>query len=82
VQEVVPIGEELPRALAIATHISAQAPLAVRATLAFARLATTAGWSAAQATAAGMQQALYNSEDAKEALRAFSDKRPPRFAGR
>jgi len=82
VQEIVAAGEEFTRAIAIAQSIALQAPLAVKATLAFARLASTAGWVAAQATASSVQQSLYNSEDAREALLAFTDKRTARFLGR
>ncbi len=47
VQEVTPVGQELDRAIAIAETIAAQAPLAVRATLASARQAVLEGQIAA-----------------------------------
>ena len=47
VQEVVPVGQELTRALAIAELIAKQAPLAVQATMENGRIAMTFGWQAA-----------------------------------
>jgi enoyl-CoA hydratase len=82
VQEIVPAGQEFMRAMAIAQSIALQAPLAVKATLAFARLASTNGSAAAQATASSTQQILYNTEDAREALLALAEKRTARFLGR
>jgi len=81
VQEVVPAGEELPRALAIAETIAAQAPLAVRETLANARVAAEQGPAAAAALFDEVQQRLMKTDDIAEGLRAFQERRPARFTG-
>ncbi len=82
VQEVVPAGQELARAIAIAELIAKPAPLAVQATMENARVAVTHGWQAAQAKIIATQQRLYNSEDAKEGVQSFMEKREARFVGR
>jgi enoyl-CoA hydratase len=82
VQEVVPVGSELSRAIELAERIARQAPLAVQATMANARLAVNEGWQAAYAAVAETQRRLYNSEDAKEGVQSFIEKREARFVGR
>jgi len=82
VQEVVPVGRELERALEIATRISEQAPLAVRAVMENARIAVDHGWLEAASRILSTQQRLYNSEDAKEGVLSFQEKRPAKFTGR
>jgi enoyl-CoA hydratase/carnithine racemase len=82
VQEVVPAGTELDRAIALAETVAAQAPLAVRATLANARLASEQGPEAAIAQFKDTQAKLMESEDSEEGLRAFEERRPGRFKGR
>lgn len=82
VQQVVPVGQELPRALEVAERIARQAPLAVQATMQNGRVALTQGWKAAYEQVASTQQGLYNSEDAKEGVQSFLEKRDARFVGR
>ena len=82
VQEVVPVGQELTRALELAERISEAAPLAVQATLENARTAGTYGWQAAYARIAMTQRCLFNTEDAKEGVQSFIEKRSARFVGR
>jgi enoyl-CoA hydratase len=82
VQEVVPAGQELARAIEIAERIAEQAPLAVQATMENARVASAYGWQAAQAKIIATQQRLYSSEDAKEGVQSFVEKRAARFVGR
>ncbi len=82
VQEVVPAGEEFARALAIAEKIAAQAPLAVRATIASSRKVVEQGQDAAVAEFRAVQARLAGSEDAKEGVASFVDKRDARFAGK
>lgn len=82
VQEVVPTGTELDRALAIAGQISEQAPLAVQAVIENARLSLGNGPLIAASKILATQYRLYNSEDAKEGVQSFVEKRPARFVGR
>ncbi len=80
VQEVVPRGTQLERALAIAETIAAQAPLGVRATLASARRALTET-EAARALMPEIQH-LMTTEDAREGLMSFLERRTAKFSGR
>jgi enoyl-CoA hydratase/carnithine racemase len=82
VQEVVPAGDEFERALDIAERIAAQAPLAVRATIASSRLAAEQGPDAAAAVFREVQARLANSADAKEGVASFVAKRAAHFTGR
>jgi len=82
VQEVVPVGQELERAIEIAERICKQAPLAVQATMENARTAMSFGWQAAYAKIANTQRRLYNTDDAKEGVQSFVEKREARFVGR
>ena len=81
VQEVVPAGSQFERALEIAERIAAQAPLAVRATIASARLAAESGPDAAIAEFLLVQAQLANSADAAEGVASFVEKRAARFVG-
>lgn len=82
VQEVVPAGTEFDRALEIAENIASQAPLAVQATMENARIAGQFGWQAAAAKITATQARLYNTEDAKEGVQSFIEKRAARFQGK
>ena len=82
VQEIAPVGEHKKRALEIARRIAAQAPLAVRGTLANARIALDEGREASVAHARDLQKRLRASADADEGLAAFVERRPGRFEGR
>lgn len=82
VQKVVPAGQEFDEALRIAEAIAEQAPLAVVATRLNALKAVEQGPIAAMQEFIATQQRLANSEDAKEGVRSFVDKRPAKFAGR
>lgn len=81
VQEVVPAGQQFERALALAERIAAQAPLAVRATIASTRKFAEQGQDAAVADFRSVQAKLANSADATEGVASFVDKRDARFAG-
>jgi enoyl-CoA hydratase/carnithine racemase len=82
VQKVVPAGQELDEALRIAEAIAAQAPLAVVATRLNARKAVEEGPIAAMAEFIATQQRLSNSDDAREGVASFVEKRAARFSGR
>jgi enoyl-CoA hydratase/carnithine racemase len=79
VQEVVPHGQQLDRALAIARTIARQSPVGVRATLGSARLARAQGERAAFDRMLPELQAALASDDAVEGLNAFLERREPRF---
>jgi enoyl-CoA hydratase len=81
VQEVVPEGAAFDRALRLAERIAAQAPLAVQATLANARLAVREGDAAAEAMLQPELVRLLASDDAREGVAAFSERREARFSG-
>jgi len=82
VQEVVAHGTQYDRGLELARRVASQAPLAVQAALASARLAVREGDAAAEA---GLQPALVKlaaSEDSRIGMHAFLSRRPAEFVGR
>ena len=81
-QEVVPTGSEKKRALEIAGVIAAQAPLAVQASLASSRMSVDQGPHAAIRDFNALQARLLATEDAKEGVRSFVERRAARFTGR
>ena len=82
VQEVVPAGAQLDRAVALAELVAAQAPLGVQGTLANARVAQRA---AAEQPAVehlrGLLPLLIASADAREGVLSFVERRAARFTG-
>ncbi|HWM87661.1 MAG TPA: crotonase/enoyl-CoA hydratase family protein [Kofleriaceae bacterium] len=82
VQEVVDPGQELERAIAIAERIAAQAPLGVQATLENARVAMRQGEEAAIAALRPSVGKLLASDDAREGMMSFVERRAGRFTGR
>lgn len=82
VQEVVEPGTQLARARELAARIAAQAPLAVQATLANARLAVREGHAAAEAQLPGELVRLVQTEDARIGMQAFLTRTDPEFVGR
>jgi enoyl-CoA hydratase len=82
VQEVVPAGEQLQRAVAIAQRIAAQAPLGVQGTLANARIARDQGTAPAVDHLRDLLPGIMGSEDALEGVRSFLERRPGDFTGR
>ena len=82
VQEVVPHGEQYARGLELAQRVAAQAPLAVQAALANARLAVREGDAAAEASLQPNLVRLAQSEDARIGMEAFATRQPATFIGR
>lgn len=82
IQEIVEPGEQLDRAVAIATNISEQAPLGVQATLASARREILEGEVPAARRLIPDLQPLLASEDVQEGIASFVERRKARFQGR
>jgi enoyl-CoA hydratase len=81
VQEIVADGTQFDRALELAERIAAQAPLAVQATLANARLAIREGDAAAEARLQPELARLAGTTDARIGMEAFLTRQPARFLG-
>jgi enoyl-CoA hydratase/carnithine racemase len=82
VQKVVPTAEVLSTAIALAQVIAAQAPLAVVASRLNALKAVEHGPVLAMHDFIDTQQRLSNSDDAREGVQSFIDKRQANFTGR
>lgn len=80
VNEVVPDGTAVERALALAQQISANGPLAVRTAK---RIAVAAlDLASAFHTEAALADRVFRSDDAREGPAAFTERRKPTFTGR
>ena len=82
VQEVVPTGTQYERALEIAKRVSAQAPLAVQAALANAKLAVREGDAAAEARLQPELMRLVATEDSRIGMQAFLSRTEAEFTGK
>lgn len=82
VQRVVPAGQALAEAVKIAQSIAEQAPLAVVATRQNVLKAVEHGPVVAMHDFIEVQRRLANSEDAKEGVDSFVERRAARFTGR
>ncbi|MEM8925197.1 MAG: crotonase/enoyl-CoA hydratase family protein [Actinomycetota bacterium] len=82
VQEVVPAGTQLDRAMELAAEIAACAPLAVQEIKRAALVALQEGEVAGFAEIPAMQSKTAGSEDFVEGLASFQEKRSARFQGR
>jgi enoyl-CoA hydratase/carnithine racemase len=82
VQEVVSAGKQIDRAVEIAQRIAAQAPLGVMATIASARKAIVEGEEAAAGALLPDLAPILASDDAREGLQSFLERRAARFTGK
>jgi enoyl-CoA hydratase/carnithine racemase len=81
INQVVPAGDVLDAAVALAERIARNGPLALRATKELVRTAST-DLATARKLAADWQPKVFGSEDAKEGATAFIEKRDPVWQGR
>lgn len=81
VQEVVPHGTQFDRGLELAERIAAQAPLAVQAALANARIAVRDGDAAAEAALQPELVRLARTRDAEIGMQAFLTRTRAQFIG-
>ncbi|HEX4896013.1 MAG TPA: crotonase/enoyl-CoA hydratase family protein [Solimonas sp.] len=82
VQEVAPAGEVFERALAIAERVAQQAPLGVYASLKSSRLSLEQNIQAAIARFMPDLKPIMASDDVKEGVQSFVERRPANFKGR
>jgi crotonobetainyl-CoA hydratase len=86
VNRVVPAGQLMPAALELARAICASAPLSVAAALEIMRetegAAVTEGYQRLRGGGLPAYQRMLHSDDAREGVRAFAERRPPRWTGR
>jgi enoyl-CoA hydratase len=81
VNRVAPADQVVDSAMEMARAISANAPLAVRETLAVARAASDLPETELFALSEGARERVYASADAQEGTRAFFEKRRPTWQG-
>lgn len=81
-QEVVPHGQHVARARAIAELVARQAPLGVDGTLVNSGIAIEQGEVAAREHLRGLLPRILASEDAKEGVASFLERREASFTGR
>jgi enoyl-CoA hydratase/carnithine racemase len=82
VQEVVPFGKHIDRGMEIAHSIARNAPLGLRAMKQAALRYIEAAEASAIAAIPDIRAQVMNSEDAKEGMRSFIERREARFQGR
>ena len=82
VQEVVPAGQQVERAVEIARRIAGNAPLGLRAMKEAALRYIQAGEAMAVAAIPAIHAAVMDTEDAKEGIRSFVERREAKFQGR
>jgi enoyl-CoA hydratase/carnithine racemase len=82
VQEVVPAGQQIGRAMALAAIIARNAPLGIQVTKEASVKYVEAGEQAAIAYIPTIRERVLNTEDAKEGIRSFVERRAAVFQGR
>ncbi len=82
VSELVPQGQALARSIEIADRIAAMPPLAVQAIREAMRLGADVPLDTALALERRLFERLFDTEDQKEGMRAFVEKRKPAYQGR
>ncbi len=82
VQEVVPVGKQIDRAMEIANIIARNAPLGIQVTKEAGRKFIEAGEQAAIAYVPKIRERVMKTEDAAEGIRSFVERRPAVFKGR
>ena len=82
VQEVTPHGEQLAKAVEIAESVARQAPLGVRATIESARRSQAEGFDSAVKALTPQILELFGTEDAREGVASFLERRDGHFVGR
>jgi enoyl-CoA hydratase/carnithine racemase len=82
VTEVVPSGEAVARATAVAEDIAARGPLAVREAKRLIQLATDVDLDTGLAAELDASDRVFASEDMLEGARSFFEKRDPDYRGR
>jgi enoyl-CoA hydratase/carnithine racemase len=82
VQEVVPAGQQVERAMALAAIIAQNAPLGIQVTKEAAAKYIEGGEAAAIAYVPAIRDRVLNSADAKEGIQSFIERRAAVFQGR
>lgn len=86
VNQVVPLAGLMPAALDLAHAISAAAPLSVAAALEIMRetegTPVAEGYRVMRGDGLPAYRRMLDSDDAREGVRAFAERRPPRWTGR
>lgn len=82
VSKLVPSGEALSHAIGLAEQIASMPPLAVQAIREAVRLGADIPLDSALALERRYFERLFDSEDQKEGMQAFLEKRAPRYLGR
>lgn len=82
VQEVVPAGRHVERAMELARIINTNAPLGVQVTKEAGRRFIEAGEQAAIAAAATIRERVMKTQDAAEGIRSFVERRAANYQGR